>query len=103
MTDVRDVVSAYFALLDKGRSGEVYNVGSGRETRCPMFCTSCFRSPASTAEIVTDPARVRAARTAPRGRRRPQDRDGHRDGRLPSRSSNTLGGHARRLEPTDRT
>jgi GDP-4-dehydro-6-deoxy-D-mannose reductase len=30
-TDVRDVVRAYFALLDRGASGEIYNVCSGEE------------------------------------------------------------------------
>lgn len=30
-TDVRDVVNAYRVLLEKGRSGEIYNVGSGRD------------------------------------------------------------------------
>lgn len=30
-TDVRDVVEAYRLLLEKGRSGEVYNVGSGKD------------------------------------------------------------------------
>ena len=30
ITDVRDVVEAYVNLVDRGRSGEVYNVGSGR-------------------------------------------------------------------------
>lgn len=29
LTDVRDVVQAYLLLLEKGRSGEVYNVGTG--------------------------------------------------------------------------
>jgi len=29
-TDVRDVVRAYRALMDRGRAGEVYNVASGR-------------------------------------------------------------------------
>ena len=29
-TDVRDVVRAYWALLERGNSGEVYNVCSGR-------------------------------------------------------------------------
>ena len=29
-TDVRDVVSAYHALIDKGAAGEVYNIASGR-------------------------------------------------------------------------
>jgi GDP-4-dehydro-6-deoxy-D-mannose reductase len=29
LTDVRDVVRAYILLMDKGRSGEAYNIGSG--------------------------------------------------------------------------
>jgi GDP-4-dehydro-6-deoxy-D-mannose reductase len=29
-TDVRDVVKAYVELIQKGRSGETYNVGSGK-------------------------------------------------------------------------
>lgn len=29
-TDVRDIVSAYKQLIEHGRSGEVYNIGSGR-------------------------------------------------------------------------
>lgn len=29
-TDVRDVVKAYVLLMEKGRSGEVYNLGSGK-------------------------------------------------------------------------
>ena len=33
ITDVRDVAAAYCALVVKGKSGEVYNVGSGRSTR----------------------------------------------------------------------
>ena len=31
-SDVRDVIGAYFALLDKGVSGEIYNVCNGLET-----------------------------------------------------------------------
>ena len=30
MTDVRDTVAAYILLMQKGRSGEAYNVGSGQ-------------------------------------------------------------------------
>lgn len=30
LTDVRDVVAAYLLLMDQGRRGEVYNVGSGQ-------------------------------------------------------------------------
>src|SRR5439155_15027880 len=32
-TDVRDVVRGYHLLAEKGRAGEVYNLGSGRGTR----------------------------------------------------------------------
>lgn len=32
-SDLRDIVSAYFALLENGKSGEIYNVCSGKETR----------------------------------------------------------------------
>src|SRR5262249_45693384 len=30
LTDVRDVVAAYLLLMERGRTGEVYNVGSGQ-------------------------------------------------------------------------
>jgi GDP-4-dehydro-6-deoxy-D-mannose reductase len=30
LTDVRDIVAAYMLLMEQGRSGEVYNVGSGQ-------------------------------------------------------------------------
>jgi GDP-4-dehydro-6-deoxy-D-mannose reductase len=33
LTDVRDVVLAYILLMEKGRRGEVYNIGSGRLVR----------------------------------------------------------------------
>ena len=29
LTDVRDVVQAYWLLLERGRSGEIYNIGTG--------------------------------------------------------------------------
>lgn len=49
-SDVRDVVSAYQLLLEKGRPGEAYNVCSGRArsiqeivTRLSYFCKRGFR------------------------------------------------------------
>lgn len=58
-TDVRDVVRAYAALLDKGRSGEVYNVCSGIGTRLSDIITQ-FQTVCETGvTIETDPARVR--------------------------------------------
>lgn len=60
LTDVRDVVGAYFALLERGRTGECYNVGSGRETRLRDVLTELLSLAAVSAEVRTDPARLRA-------------------------------------------
>ena len=60
LTDVRDVVRAYFALLANGRTGEVYNVGSGREQRLADVLHALLAQAGVTAEVVTDPARIRA-------------------------------------------
>ena len=58
-TDVRDVVRAYSALLEKGRTGEVYNVCSSAGTRLSdiikQFQTVCR----TVVTIEIDPARVR--------------------------------------------
>lgn len=59
LTDVRDVVRAYFALLESGRTGEVYNVGSGRETRLSDVLDALLATAGITAQIVTDPKRLR--------------------------------------------
>jgi len=59
-TDVRDVVRAYFALLAKGRRGEAYNIGSGRETRLADVLDRLVALAGVDVEIVLDPARVRA-------------------------------------------
>lgn len=59
-TDVRDVVRAYFALLENGRTGEVYNVGSGREARLRDVIDALISIAGVQAETVTDPMRLRA-------------------------------------------
>jgi GDP-4-dehydro-6-deoxy-D-mannose reductase len=58
-TDVRDVVAAYVELMEHGRPGETYNVGSGigRSIRSVLDALLA-RSPASVS-IETDPARLR--------------------------------------------
>jgi len=59
-TDVRDVVRAYSALLDKGRTGEVYNVCSGSAVRL-ADCIRKFEAISGISiEINTDPARLRS-------------------------------------------
>lgn len=60
LTDVRDVVLAYLALLDRGTAAEVYNVGSGRETRLRDVLDQLLLLAGIEAEIVTDATRMRA-------------------------------------------
>jgi GDP-4-dehydro-6-deoxy-D-mannose reductase len=60
LTDVRDVVMAYLALLDSGKAGEAYNVGSGREVRIGDVLDELLAIAGVTAEKVPDPMRTRA-------------------------------------------
>jgi GDP-4-dehydro-6-deoxy-D-mannose reductase len=59
LTDVRDVVRAYLALIDSGRTGEVYNVGSGREIRMADVLRELLSLAGVTAETIVDKSRVR--------------------------------------------
>lgn len=60
LTDVRDVVRAYLALIERGRSGEVYNVGSGREIRMADVLRELLSLAHVTAETIVDESRVRS-------------------------------------------
>jgi len=59
--DVRDVVRAYWDLLDRGQAGEVYNVCSGRGTPVrdllDLLVARCHRP----VEVRLDPKRLRAS------------------------------------------
>jgi len=57
--DVRDVVSAYLALLDGGRSGEVYNVCSGVERSVRELATMLLERAGVQATLRTDERLVR--------------------------------------------
>lgn len=62
--DVRDVIGAYFALLDHGRSGggiggEVFNICSGRERTIRELVTRMLALAGVEAEIVVDAAMLR--------------------------------------------
>lgn len=57
--DVRDVVDAYFRLLDQGQPGQIYNVCSGREQRLGDLLRLVLECAGVRAELVVDPARVR--------------------------------------------
>lgn len=61
--DVRDVLEAYIDLLEKGRSGEVYNVCSGREYRVRDLIEQMASLAAVEVEVEIrqDPQRLRRA------------------------------------------
>jgi len=60
-TDVRDVIVAYAALLEKGKIGEIYNVCSGRAVPLVDIVTELQRSCSATVKIEVDHARLRSS------------------------------------------
>jgi GDP-4-dehydro-6-deoxy-D-mannose reductase len=60
-TDVRDVVRAYWNLLDRGRSGEVYNVGGGGVRSIGEILGLLIHRSRRPVQVRTDPARYRPA------------------------------------------
>ena len=59
--DVRDVLQAYLALLEHGRSGEIYNVCSGGERRVRELIMQMADLAGVEVELVQDAARMRKA------------------------------------------
>lgn len=58
-TDVRDVVKAYVLLMEKGRAGETYNIGSGHAVEIRKVLDIILQYSAKDIQIVVDPARFR--------------------------------------------
>lgn len=58
-SDVRDVVHAYRLLLEKGRSGEIYNVGSGMAYEVGEILTRLASMSEVNVNIFMDKAKVR--------------------------------------------
>lgn len=59
LTDVRDVVRAYRALLERGTPGEVYNVCRGEAVSIRHVAERLMAAAGIELPIVVDPARVR--------------------------------------------
>jgi GDP-4-dehydro-6-deoxy-D-mannose reductase len=59
--DVRDVVSAYFALLGRGKAGEIYNVCSGKGHSLKEVVDLLAKIFSVKVTTETDPKRVRPA------------------------------------------
>ena len=58
-TDVRDVVRAYYLLLDKGEPGEAYNICSGKAYSIQYLLDTLLSFSTATIEVRPDPARMR--------------------------------------------
>ena len=58
-TDVRDVVRAYVALAEKGRTGSVYNVCSGRSYSIGQLLQLLAEIAAVEVEVEVEPTRAR--------------------------------------------
>lgn len=57
--DVRDVVRAYWALLEKGEGGTAYNVCSGRGRRVRELLDVLLAASSARVEVRVDPERLR--------------------------------------------
>ena len=62
-TDVRDIVRAYGLLLEHGKAGEVYNVGSGRAQPLSALLEQIKALSGTDFRIETDPQKFRPAET----------------------------------------
>lgn len=60
-TDVRDVAGAYMLLLERGRSGEAYNVCSGKEVSMSTVLERLIERARTPIAVEQDPALVRDA------------------------------------------
>jgi GDP-4-dehydro-6-deoxy-D-mannose reductase len=60
-SDVHDVVDAYFALIERGRSGEIYNVCSGREISVRELLGRLIALSGVAITIEQEQARIRPA------------------------------------------
>ena len=58
-SDVRDVVRAYAALMEKGKAGETYNVGAGKAVEIRRILDMILSLAKKEIRVETDPARMR--------------------------------------------
>ncbi len=58
-TDVRDVVKAYVKLIQKGKAGETYNVGSGNAQEIRQILEKVIDMSDQEIKIKTDPNKIR--------------------------------------------
>jgi GDP-4-dehydro-6-deoxy-D-mannose reductase len=59
LTDVRDVARAYASLIEKGRSGDIYNVASGTARPIRAVLEGLIARAHTVVRVEPDPARMR--------------------------------------------
>ena len=62
-TDVRDMVRAYYLVLERGAPGEVYNIGSGRAVSIQHMLDLMLKQSRAAIRVEQDPARLRPSDT----------------------------------------
>jgi GDP-4-dehydro-6-deoxy-D-mannose reductase len=62
-TDVRDIVRAYRLLIEKGKSGETYNVCSGKALSGKQVLSGLLNQATIKPEITLDPSKMRPSDT----------------------------------------
>ena len=62
-THVRDIVRAYRLIAEKGRTGEVYNVGSGKTYSAKEILDQLIAMARCPVRVEQDPARMRPSDT----------------------------------------
>jgi GDP-4-dehydro-6-deoxy-D-mannose reductase len=62
-TDVRDIVKAYSLLIEKGKSGEIYNIGSGKAISIREVLAMILSLSATEISIEQDDSRLRPSDT----------------------------------------
>jgi GDP-4-dehydro-6-deoxy-D-mannose reductase len=63
-SDVRDVVRAYTALMERGKAGEIYNVGSGSGRTIQSLLDALIARSGVNVHVEVDPARLRPSETS---------------------------------------
>lgn len=58
-SDVRDIVRGYYLLMEKGRCGEVYNIGSGHERKISDILKLMLSLSKADVQVVEDPTKLR--------------------------------------------
>jgi len=64
LSDVRDVIRAYVALMEDGQPGEVYNIGSGVGRSMRSVLEALLSRSRVPVRVETDPARLRPTEVA---------------------------------------